>query len=120
VNKNNSTKGVVEVVTILVAEASTLIRLAICDYLRECKYRVFEAASGDEALTVLQADHMQVDVLFTEVDLPGVLDGFGLAKWVRSNRPTIKVLLAGTVDRAANVAADLCEDGPLLRKPYDH
>lgn len=106
--------------TILVAEASTLIRLPICDYLRECKYKVLEAASSDEALVILGAEQITVDVLLSAVELTGSLDGFGLARWVRSNRPSVKILLAGTVDRAADIAADLCEHGPILKKPYDN
>ena len=104
---------------ILVAEASVLIRMVISDYLRECAYKVIEAANSDEALTILTDGNMAVDVVFTDIELPGTLDGFGLARWVRTNKATIKVLLVGTVAKAAEAAADLCENGPVMTKPYD-
>jgi hypothetical protein len=50
--------------------------------------------------------------------MPGAVDGFGLAKWIRQQRPGLDVLLAGTVPRAVRNAKDLCEQGP-LPKPYD-
>jgi CheY-like chemotaxis protein len=93
--------------------------MAISDYLRDCAYQVLEAANADEALTILTDGNTKVDVVFADVELPGELDGFGLARWVRANKKSIKVLLAGTVAKAADVAADLCEDGPMMSKPYD-
>lgn len=93
--------------------------MAISDYLRDCAYQVLEAANADEALTILTEGSTKVDVVFADVELPGELDGFGLARWVRANKKSIKVLLAGTVAKAADVAADLCEDGPMMSKPYD-
>lgn len=47
------------------------------------------------------------------------VDGFSLAKWTRANCPGIAVLLAGTIARAAEMAGDVCEEGPLLAKPYE-
>jgi hypothetical protein len=46
------------------------------------------------------------------------MDGFGLAQWTRSNRPGLEVILTGSVPRAVNAAASLCEDGP-VPKPYE-
>lgn len=104
---------------ILVVESSVLARLVLCDYLRECKYRVFEASNAVEAIDVLSSCGFQIHVVLSEVGLPGEVDGFGLAHAVRKKWPLTKVLLAGTISRAADLAADLCEDGPLLAKPYD-
>ena len=94
-----------------------LVRMSIAAYLRECGYRVHEAADSDEALTVLASDE-EVDVVFTAADLPGSLDGFGLSQWARNNRPDIKVVVAGTPKRAASVAGELCDEGPQLKRPY--
>jgi CheY-like chemotaxis protein len=105
--------------TILVVDASVLVRMVISDYLRDCQYRVLEAANSDEALTILSDDSVDIDVLFTEVELPGSIDGFGLARWVRANKTSVKVILAGTLAKTADVAADLCEHGPVFTKPYD-
>jgi DNA-binding NtrC family response regulator len=59
-----------------------------------------------------------VDVVFSDIEMPGPIDGFGLAKWIREHRPGLEVLLAGTVPRAVESAKDLCEQGPLA-KPYE-
>jgi CheY-like chemotaxis protein len=103
---------------IVVVEAEVLIRMVICDYLRECGYRVIEAASAAEALLVLQQNDLSVDAVLSDVEMPGAMDGFALARWVRLHRPGLDVVLVGSPDRAAAAAADLCEQGPLLAKPY--
>jgi CheY-like chemotaxis protein len=60
--------------TVLVVEDEVLIRMATADYLRVCGYRVVEAGSGDEAVAVLKTD-IRVDVVFTDVSMPGTLNG---------------------------------------------
>jgi CheY-like chemotaxis protein len=105
--------------TVLVVDGDALIRLAISEYLRHCGYRVFEAVSADEAITVLRKDNIRIDVVLSDVEMAGSMDGFGLARWVRTHRPSVNVLLAGTPKRAVDAAGDLCESGPMLGKPYD-
>ena len=95
-----------------------LVRLVVSDYLRECGYRVIEAANANEALLVLNKAEFNVNVVFTDVELPGSMDGFGLFKWIRENKPGVVTFLVGTVGRAASAAAELCESGPHLTKPY--
>jgi CheY-like chemotaxis protein len=105
--------------TILIVEDEVLIRMELADYLRGCGYRVLEAANAAEALTVMQTDH-RVDLVFSDVQMPGPTDGFGLARWVRANRPGVTVILTSGVARSAARAGELCEDGPLEAKPYEH
>jgi CheY-like chemotaxis protein len=105
--------------SVLVVDDEVLIRLVICDYLRECGYRVIEAANAEEALLVLEKSDLRVDVVFSDIEMPGDMDGFGLSRWVRDNRPELHMILAGTVPRAVNAAANLCEEGPHLAKPYE-
>jgi CheY-like chemotaxis protein len=100
-----------------VVEDEVLVRMVISDYLRECGYRVIEAGSADEAITVLQSPE-RVDIVFSDVQMPGERDGFGLAQWVRQNQPWLKMLLTSGNARAAHMAGDLCEEGPLEQKPY--
>ena len=80
---------------------------------------LIEAASADEAITVLSHNETTVDVVFTDIEMPGIVDGFGLAKSIREHRPGMDVLLAGTVPRAVENAKELCEKGS-VPKPYDH
>ncbi len=105
--------------TILVVEDEVLIRMAVSDYLRGCGFRVVEAGSADEAVEVLKAD-TAVDIVFSDVNMPGSLDGFGLAQWIRRERPRLKIILTSGVSRKAKEAGDLCEDSPFLDKPYHH
>ena len=108
-----------EATTILVAESDVLVRLAIAAYLRDCGYRVIEAASSEEARAVLASEEADVAVVLSAVDLAGAMDGFALAQWVRKERSGVAVILAGTVEREARQARELCEQGPHLRKPYE-
>ena len=105
--------------TLLVVENNVIIRMAVSAYLRECGYKVVEASDGAEAMLVLEAD-IKIDVVLTEVDLPGKMDGFVLATWIRREHPAIKVVLTSGVKRCAKDAGTLCEEGPVLDKPYDH
>jgi CheY-like chemotaxis protein len=109
-----------EIQTILVVEDEVLIRMVISEYLRECGYRVIEAAHADEAISLLQEPDVDVDIVFTDVEMAGgSMDGFALARWVRQHRSDVSVIMAGSPARAAQMAGDLCESGPLLSKPYD-
>lgn len=102
---------------VLVVEDEVLIRMVISDYLRNCGYRVIEATNADEAMIILQHTEIDVDVLFSDVEMPGSMDGFQLSKWLRANRPGVDVILTGTISRAADAAAELCDSGS-LPKPY--
>jgi CheY-like chemotaxis protein len=103
--------------TVLVVEDEVLLRLVIAQYLRDCGYRVIEAADADEAMLVLDQARLAVDVVFSDVEMPGSMDGFALARWTRANRPGLQVILTGSVPRAVHAAADLCEDST-MPKPY--
>jgi DNA-binding response OmpR family regulator len=108
-----------EAATILILEPDILVRHPLAEYLRECGYRVVEAASAAEARDVLEAPQTGIDVLFASVG--GADDGvFALARRTRAERPAIGVVLAGAVEAATARAAELCEDGPALSTPYGH
>src|SRR5262249_10815606 len=79
------------------SEDEVLGRMPISQYLRDCGYRVIDAANAQEAVTVLSYEETVVDGVFTDIEMPGALDGFGLAKWVREHRPGVEVILAGTL-----------------------
>lgn len=104
---------------ILVVEGDIITRTVIADYLRHCGYRVVEAHDAREAQQALEHRDFKIDIVVSDVDLPGEMSGFQLATWVREVRPEIRVLLSANTERTANVAGDLCEDGPHLAKPYD-
>jgi DNA-binding NtrC family response regulator len=104
--------------TILVIEDEILIRLAVCDYLRHCGFRVVEGSTAEEAQRVFRAGE-PVEILFSDIELGTGMDGFALAAWARQNYPAVRILLTSGVAQMAEHTAELC-DGPFLQKPYSH
>lgn len=105
---------------IMVVESDILVRGPLAAFLRECGYRVIEAANGQEARRFLDSDN-RIDVVLADVDdASDVEGGFALASWVRNHHPGVDITLAGTLSKAVEAARDLCREGPALNKPYDH
>ncbi len=104
---------------ILVVDADVLVRHVLADYLRTCGYRVIEAASCDEAQSILEVGELAVDVVLADAQAPGRMSGFAFARWLRETRTGIDVILAGAPAQAAEEAANLCEEGPHLARPYE-
>jgi CheY-like chemotaxis protein len=77
---------------VLVVEDEALVRAAAVAYLQECGFSVLEAPSGDEAL-ILMREAPDISVVFSDVQMPGSLDGVALARWVASECPWVRVLL---------------------------
>lgn len=109
-----------EDIWLMIVETDLVARHPLAEYLRQCGYKVLEASNSDEAMTLLTRAKVAISIVLCDVRSPGKVDGFGLARWLRENQPQIQVILAGSMARAAEKAGDLCEDGPLLAKPYDH
>jgi DNA-binding response OmpR family regulator len=103
---------------VMVVDHEVLVRMAIAGYLRECRLKVIEAADAAEAVTVFRAG-TPVDVVVAEAQLPGEMDGFALARWIREHHGEVRVILASSTARKAETAGELCEEGPMLAKPYD-
>jgi len=98
---------------VLIVENDVLLRLVTASNLRDAGFEVIEVANCAEALRVL--DRIPVDVLFSDIDMPGNLDGLALAQWVhRSQADTRIVLTSG----AARTPGDVKEYASFLPKPY--
>jgi CheY-like chemotaxis protein len=103
--------------TVLVVDDDQLVREPIADYLREVGYEVLEAGDAHEAIDLVDhADH--VDLVFTDVRMPGELDGLGLARWVRAHRPDLPVLLTSGYYGTGWLGERLERDVRLIQKPY--
>jgi CheY-like chemotaxis protein len=100
--------------TILVVEDEVLVRMLIADQLRNAGYSVIEAADADEALALL-AHTFNVRLVLSDVQMPGSMDGIGLARALRSAYPSVKVLLASG---KAAMLDEVQHDG-FFPKPYD-
>jgi DNA-binding NtrC family response regulator len=99
--------------TVLVVEDEVLIRLMIADELRSHGLSVIEAANADEALTVLESS-IVVDLLFTDVRMPGSIDGIRLVQLAQMARPGIKVVITSGHGPALSSTVDA-----FFPKPYD-
>ena len=105
--------------TILLVDDEILIREGLANHLEECGFQVIRAGSGDAALAILEEPDCAVDLVFTDVRMPGHLDGFGLLKWINANRPELPVIVAsGNIVKEAAVE-DLC-GAPSVGKPFDY
>jgi CheY-like chemotaxis protein len=102
---------------VLVVEDETLIRLDAMEMIRASGFEVVEAANADEAVAILEA-RADVVAIFTDIQMPGSMDGLKLAQAVRDRWPPIKILAAsGNVTLSRN---DLPSGGQFLQKPYTH
>ncbi len=100
--------------TILVASSDTLQRSMIARYLRECGYSVIEATGFEDAKIAIA--HYQVDVVVSDAEMQDGT-GFDLSTLIRAMRRPIEIILTQSLVKTAQVAGDLCEQGP-LEQPY--
>jgi CheY-like chemotaxis protein len=81
---------------VLIVEDDFLTRCTAAMYLRETGYRVIEAENVAEGISVLSSG-TRVDFVFSDINMPGSLDGFGLAQWLAKQHPTVRILLTSGV-----------------------
>jgi len=101
--------------TVLVVEDDTLVRMYGTDILEDAGYEVLEATNADEALAIL-SEQRDVHVLFSDVDMPGSMDGLDLAHVVHERWPHIHLLL--TSGHHPVQGSDLPNRGKFVRKPW--
>jgi CheY-like chemotaxis protein len=80
-------------ITVLVVEDEVMVRLLVAEELREAGYVVIEAANADEALTVLRSS-TDIDLMLTDIRMPGSRDGLALAAEARAAWPDLKIVVA--------------------------
>ncbi|GGE13681.1 hypothetical protein GCM10011390_35990 [Aureimonas endophytica] len=100
---------------VLVVEDDPLLRLDAVDLVEEAGFEAVEAANADHALRLLEADPT-IGVLFTDVDMPGSMDGVGLAHLVHRRWPPVAILV--TSGHFAPGGRGLPENGQFFAKPY--
>jgi DNA-binding NtrC family response regulator len=103
--------------TILVIEDEPILRGATADYLRSRHYRVFEAGTAVEGAEVLRAPG-NVDAVFADINLPGVMGGLSFAVWMHERYPDIPILLTSGV-KVADTAPRGVGRVPFIPKPYN-
>ena len=100
---------------ILIVEDDPLIRWSGAETLEDAGFAVLEAANADDALTLLET-HSLVTVLFTDIDMPGKLDGLDLARIAAHRWPYIHIIVAS--GRNEPRAPQMPDNGRFISKPY--
>jgi CheY-like chemotaxis protein len=104
--------------TILLVEDHPRLRRRALQVLQGLGYRVVDTENGEAALAELSA-RGDIDLLFTDIVMPGRLDGIALTEAARKIDPHLKVLFTTGYAEYTEISADLLNrDGDLLRKPY--
>lgn len=101
---------------VLIVEDEALIRMDVADFLTDAGMTTVEASTADEALKVL-SERPEVDIVFTDVHMPGTMDGIELANTVRRNYPEIGVIIASGLARLSS--SSLPSNMRFFSKPYD-
>ena len=101
---------------VLIVEDESLVRLGAVRSIEEAGFEVIEAANADEAIRILE-NRSDVRVVFTDIHMPGSMDGLKLAHAVRNRWPPIKIIV--TSGRVRVTEEDLPEGGRFFAKPYE-
>lgn len=102
-------------ITVLVVEDEALLRMDIADQLSDMGFVVLEAANAAFAIRIL-AENPDIQVMFTDVDMPGDMDGLRLAAAVRDRWPPIKIIVTSGHRRVGE--SDMPDHSRFFSKPY--
>lgn len=101
---------------ILLVEDDVLVRGALAEYLRAEDYEVLEAYDANEAMTALSAGHA-IDLVLTDVQMPGPSDGLELVRWLKKNFPDIPAIVTSGGTSRRNIGK-VVPPMQILMKPY--
>jgi two-component system, response regulator PdtaR len=100
---------------VLVVEDEALLLFTIADELRDAGFTVYEASNADEAIQQLET-RKRIDIMFTDIDMPGSMDGLRLSAAVRDRWPPVKIIVTSGKRNPGPEA--LPEGGVFMPKPY--
>lgn len=100
---------------VLVVEDDALIRMTAAEIFLYADYDVVEAGNADEAIEILE-QRLDIRIVFTDIEMPGSMDGLRLAAAIRGRWPPIKIIAAS--GRVAVTMLQLPEGSRFLPKPY--
>ena len=100
---------------VLVVEDDILVRMDAADMIERAGFRVIVAGDADEAIQQLEA-HSEISVIFTDIEMPGSMNGLLLARAVRDRWPPVKII--ATSAHLDFQESDLPEGGRFFAKPY--
>ena len=111
-----ASSGLTSAPAVLVVEDEPLIRIDMVYCLTDFGFEVIEATSADQAIEILESRD-DIRLLFTDVDMPGSMDGLKLAAFVRDRWPPIKLIIAS--GHVAVRESDLPAGSRFFKKPYE-
>jgi CheY-like chemotaxis protein len=100
---------------VLIVEDEFLLRMDAVDMIEAAGFDVVEASNADQAITILES-RLDITVVFTDIQMPGSMDGLKLAQAVRGRWPPIKII--ATSGHVSVSETDLPEGGRFVSKPY--
>lgn len=101
--------------TILIVEDDPVVRMLAIDIVEDSGFVAIDAEDADNAIALLEANP-QVGLVFSDIEMPGTMNGVALAAYVRQRWPAVELVL--TSGRVAPTASDLPTDSIFLPKPY--
>lgn len=101
----------------VVVEDDPMIMMETSYILEEAGFRVYEAYDGDEAITLLEDKWESTVLLFSDVDMPGKLNGFGLAREVADRWPLIEIVIAS--GHVQPQSGDMPAKATFVTKPFN-
>ena len=102
---------------VLVVEDSTIIRMGAVDLVLSAGYEALEARDADEAIRILESRN-DVDLVFTDVQMPGTMDGIKLSHYIRDRWPPVRLIVAS--GEAILEESSLPTGSRFFSKPYDN
>lgn len=106
-----------DTIAVLVVEDEAIILWDIVHQLEAEGFKTYEATNADVAVALLEA-HSDIRLVFTDIDMPGSMDGLKLAAAVRDRWPPVRIII--TSGRRVVDDADMPEGTRFIGKPYDH
>jgi len=100
---------------VLIVEDEALVRMTALDMIEEAGFEILEATNADEAILLLEA-RRDITVVFTDIEMPGSMNGLRLAEAVRDRWPPVKII--ATSGHYVVRDGDLPSGGLFLAKPY--
>ncbi|TBA89163.1 response regulator [Rhizobium ruizarguesonis] len=102
---------------VLVVEDSMIIRMSAVDLVLSAGYEALEACDADEAIRILETRN-DIDLVFTDVQMPGTMDGIKLSYYIRDRWPPVRLIVASGA--AILEESDLPTGSRAFSKPYDN
>jgi CheY-like chemotaxis protein len=102
--------------TALVVDDDPFIRMNACVILEEAGFNCLEACDGDEAWELVETGAADLTLLFTDVEMPGAINGFELARLVADRRPNVEIVVAS--GRVSPQESDLPPKATFIGKPF--